>query len=283
MFRITKRFAAIVRNVAKETGRYAISGVQFAVAGDHGVLVVTDGRRLAATTCMLTPADDMPEGQHAEPGLVPAKDFVELCKLDKARVRPGVTVTLKEPGFQGQNREGASLAGQQLDGNFPKWTDVVPQTPGLVEVTLNAAFLMGLLESVPVGDGGEPIVTLGVNGPDRPITLAARGSGRSWLGVQMPVNGAEGGYAEAYRETTGKPLSERYDQTVERAIVAARSKAAALLPEITPAALLRLRCSDDGHALADALEAFRTAVEGDEQWLYPAAEVEVTESQTQAA
>jgi len=104
---------------AREAGRYAMHGVLLTVENERLQLVATDGRRLALSD---TPVESAPAS--ASTAIVPTKGIQMFCR---AISDPLALVKL---GF-GENQislktEQAEISARLIDGEYPRYTDVVP-------------------------------------------------------------------------------------------------------------------------------------------------------------
>ena len=104
--------------VATEEGRYAINGVLIAVDGETVEMVGTDGRRLAVSKGRI----ENPTG-YAGSVIVPAKAISELERLmDKDET---VSLCFEESQILMAGPRG-HLCAQLVEGQFPKYIDVIP-------------------------------------------------------------------------------------------------------------------------------------------------------------
>ncbi|HOK66894.1 MAG TPA: DNA polymerase III subunit beta [Anaerohalosphaeraceae bacterium] len=106
---------------AKESTRYALNGVLWEIAGKKLNLVATDGRRLARSVIALQKAAKSPDGKI----IVPSKTMALLERL------PSDTESVVAVSFS-ENRISASCANVTLsstlvEGNFPKYEDIIPK------------------------------------------------------------------------------------------------------------------------------------------------------------
>jgi DNA polymerase-3 subunit beta len=107
---------------AKESSRYAINGVLWEIKGRKLMLVATDGRRLAQTNVNLSLAPEAEEGVSI---IVPSKTMALVEKLsgdDKEKVSiqlVGSQILL--------SCTPVSISSNLVDGNFPKYEDIIPK------------------------------------------------------------------------------------------------------------------------------------------------------------
>lgn len=104
---------------AREPGRYAMHGVLTEIENDTLKLVATDGRRLALAS---TPVDAGPDTP--EPAIVPTKGMQLFCRvisdpLDQIQLHFGSN----QLGLKTKNAE---IFARLIDGEFPRYSQVVP-------------------------------------------------------------------------------------------------------------------------------------------------------------
>ena len=106
---------------AKESTRYALNGILWEVKGKKLTLVATDGRRLAKSiVTMEAAAKDLPGGRI----IVPSKTMV---LLDKVGGDADSVVAVKFVDNQIVLNSGQAVISSNLvEGNFPKYEDIIP-------------------------------------------------------------------------------------------------------------------------------------------------------------
>lgn len=107
---------------AKESTRYAISGVLWEVKGKKLSLVATDGRRLALSKVALASA---PSERFAKAKvIVPAKAMSLLARISRSE-KENVAIRLVDSQilFACENTVISSVL---VEGNFPKYEDIIP-------------------------------------------------------------------------------------------------------------------------------------------------------------
>lgn len=106
---------------ARESTRYALNGVLWEVTGKKLSLVATDGRRLAKSIVALDKAASRPEGRI----IVPAKTMNLLSKIGAQED------TLAQVRFSGNqivvSAESTVVSSTLVEGNFPKYEDIIPK------------------------------------------------------------------------------------------------------------------------------------------------------------
>lgn len=122
-------FARVVQRTsfaaAREAGRYAMHGVLTEYEDGQLRLVATDGRRLAMASIA---AERHGPTERARPAIVPTKGMQLFCRVISD---PLETVQL----FLGENQIGlksknAEIFARLIDGEFPKYSAVIPKETG---------------------------------------------------------------------------------------------------------------------------------------------------------
>ena len=115
---------AISRTVfaaAKESSRYALNGILWEMQDKKLALVATDGRRLAKSVMALEKVGQLPEGRV----IVPAKTMSTLEKMPSHDSEPA---GVKFVNNQIVVSSGHIVVSSNLvDGNFPKYEDIIPK------------------------------------------------------------------------------------------------------------------------------------------------------------
>lgn len=108
-------------SAAKESTRYALNGILWEVTGKKLALVATDGRRLAKAMVALDKAATMPENRI----IVPAKT---MSLLDKISAGDEDTVKIRFINNQIVLAcETVVVSSNLVEGNFPKYEDIIPK------------------------------------------------------------------------------------------------------------------------------------------------------------
>ncbi len=116
---------------AKEHSRYAISGVLWEIADKKIRLVATDGRRLALTK------GSVPDANKDLSAIVPTK-LMSLIQRIAGGTSQTLSIRLAETQILIRSAN-AVLVGNLVQGNFPKYSDVIPS-----ETTSKATLETGL-------------------------------------------------------------------------------------------------------------------------------------------
>jgi len=119
--RLQEAIGQTVFAAAKESTRYALNGILWEVHGKKLSLVATDGRRLAKSTLPLDKASREPEGRI----IAPCKT---MLLLEKIPARDKATVSLR---FVDNHItiacEPVVISSNLVEGNFPKYDDIIPK------------------------------------------------------------------------------------------------------------------------------------------------------------
>ena len=109
---------------AREQGRYAMHGVLTSVDDGRLLMVATDGRRLAVAS---HPLDDTGNGSYGQMSvIVPTKAMQLFCRVIGDPLAP---IRLSFGDNQvGLKTERAEVFARLLDGEFPRYKSVVPQS-----------------------------------------------------------------------------------------------------------------------------------------------------------
>ena len=128
---LTKMISRTLFATAKAHSHYAISGVQWTAVDKRLQLVATDGHRLAQTKGALTQA-----AESEQMAIVPAKLMGLITRVcaDSDEI---VRVQLAETKILVQSAR-AVLVSSLVQGNFPKYEDVIPKDCGR-RATINTA------------------------------------------------------------------------------------------------------------------------------------------------
>jgi DNA polymerase-3 subunit beta len=106
---------------ARESTRYALNGILWEVKGKKLTLVATDGRRLARSIVNLKSSGKLPDGRI----IVPAKT---MALLDKIGADEGAKVAVQFVDNQIiMACENVVISSNLVEGNFPKYEDIIPK------------------------------------------------------------------------------------------------------------------------------------------------------------
>lgn len=201
----TKVLKNIVKAAARDSTRYAINGVLIERDDTGPVAVALDGRWMLVARWTEQPWEDHPLGTKPVDGfsvIVPPADLIEASKLPPKREHreilkevvidehdPKANVTTVE--FRAHNGDGAcSRTVPIIEGNFPKWRDVIPDKNGaVIRITVNPKFLADALKAV-ADMGCDPKsggVVLEFTSSDRPLVVRAHNETVDVVAVIMPI------------------------------------------------------------------------------------------------
>lgn len=191
------------------SSRFALGAVQFERDADgQPFAVATDGRRLIALTWKEDDAAKYPAVAGCDPApvanctmLLPAAicDQAAKSKAGAKAVKPILrNIAIDEHGSDviaiaaTDQNETARIDARQVDGQFPRWRDCVPQVrTDDIHVRLDAKLLRGLLEVIEGHAGGDdcfPVVfSFNRESPAHTaVVLSAENCNGSAVGVIMP-------------------------------------------------------------------------------------------------
>ena len=136
-----------------EDVRYALGGVCFECDGNRMTAVATDGKRLAAQN-----ADGRRVNGHGfEPAILPVKTLKLLTKVlteksvrDTDDVKMAVNVIVDDErrtsGTVHFHCGGVTIFSRLVDGRFPKWRAIMPETDGRLHAQIRCEFLRRALD-----------------------------------------------------------------------------------------------------------------------------------------
>lgn len=125
---------------AKEESRYAINGVSIRIGDGKVEMAATDGRRLSRVRGKLSA-----ESKVDETIIVPPKMLKELRKRAQAAGDNAVVeIAVKDRQMLARLGD-TTLISRLIEGNFPKYEDVIPKGDAALTVTANRAGLISLL------------------------------------------------------------------------------------------------------------------------------------------
>lgn len=186
---------------SQDDSRYVLCGVNIeATPGSKPIMVTTDGRRLVVIETQAEQEEDLEEGH----SLLLRADFVKaVCALSKAvgaKLFPWVTFDNK-PGskqitvaFVGGGCTLWSEGGALIEGEYPKWRQVVPPKNMVREpvnnLGLNAAFLGDFAKAAKIMGLDISIVQMHLVGQDKAVEVKI-GSLENVYGIVMPCKPEE--------------------------------------------------------------------------------------------
>ena len=184
---LTAALKATIPFVSKEETRYYLNGVAF----DHGLLVATDGHKLAAIK------PEFYTGADADLFIMPIAVIKQVVAVKSTRKVPlYVSIESGEVFWSATVKEGgedspalASFPFKPIDGTFPDWRRVVPKPDSFdkpVQAAFNAAYL-GEFKSL-----GESLKIYLNNDANSPCIIRAKSLCFEAFGVLMPMRDSSG-------------------------------------------------------------------------------------------
>jgi len=168
-----------------ENARFALGGVCFEMVEDNVSVVATDGRRLAWQEGKGNCVND----HKVEAAILPARTLELLGQAlgDKTIDEDDdvkVAISAHRVLFHCKN---ITLSSRLVEGRFPKWRTIIPQTDDEVPVTIESAALFSAIRQAGIAtDDLEP----GVNFTFEPGKLTLHGQGKE-IGnstVELPIS-----------------------------------------------------------------------------------------------
>ena len=178
---------SVVCAAGKEETRYYLKGVNFEPRVDAIYLCATDGHVLIAARHAYaideTPLEDLPSF------LIPT-DLVKGLKLNKALDHG--TVEFRD-GVVFLHYAGTTVAAPAIDGSFPAWRQVVPETVDGVTAHYDPRLAMRFVDArdALVGKGDKVGVEIHQNGMNPAlVSFAVAENDIDIFGVIMPIRGS---------------------------------------------------------------------------------------------
>lgn len=177
---------AVIPFISKEETRYYLNGAAF----DKGLIVATDGHRLAA----IKPSDY--DGADAELFIMPGETIKKICAVKSNRKLPlyvkiekgvkywAASVYEGKPDDESELPQLATFSFQPIDGTFPDWRRVIPSAENFdkpSQARFNAAYL-GEFKSL-----GTDLTIYLNNDPAAPSLIRSSGIDFEAVGVLMPM------------------------------------------------------------------------------------------------
>ena len=166
--------------VATEPGRYAINGVLLQVQGKDINMVATDGRRLAHARRKLEKASKIETSVIVPPKMLREIEKVAATVEEKSEVRLAL--------FSNQllaSIGSTTLVGRLVEGNYPKWQDVIPKEVGKIIKIVREDFLSSLRQAQLLTSMESQAVTLYVS--QKRVKIGSRTPERGAADVEMEV------------------------------------------------------------------------------------------------
>jgi len=168
-------------------GHYALGGVLFELLADRVIGVGTDGRRLAKQE---GPAESVGQAAEENAPIVPIK-AVQLLGRAVEGGEEQVEIAVRENDLVVRCGE-ITVRSRLVEGRFPPWRDVFPDTEGWPTVELSVGPMLSAVRQAAIVTGGE---RRGVqfNVTEGKLVLAAHAAEYGESQVEMPIaySGAE--------------------------------------------------------------------------------------------
>jgi DNA polymerase-3 subunit beta len=188
-------FKEMIQQVAfaasADDARPVLQGVSMTVEGSEITLAATDGFRISTRRSRLSSPADKPMS-----AIIPARALSELARITSDGKE---TVYMVVPPGRGQvlfHMEDVELVSQLIDGNFPDYRAIMPQSFKTTTVVSTAAFLKACKQAEIIAREGNNVVRLNIKpGQDGPgsveITAQSEETGSGEAMVDATVTGAE--------------------------------------------------------------------------------------------
>ena len=164
---------------ARESTRYALNGVLWEVSGKKLILVATDGRRLARTMVTLEKTAKLPEGRI----IVPSKT---MALLEKINADASAKVSVKFVDNQiAMACENTVISSNLVEGNFPKYEDIIPKDYEKKLKLETAAVLSAVKRAALLANEDSKGIRLLLE--DGKLTFSSRAPETGDAQIQMPV------------------------------------------------------------------------------------------------
>ncbi len=164
---------------ARESTRYAINGVLWEITGKELVLAATDGRRLSVARTKLASSHT----RTLPRTIVPIKTLSLFSRLP---IDPEAVVAVKVSSNQIILRVGRAVVSSNLvEGQFPKYQDVIPADCDRTVEISTAEFLSGLKRAALLTNEESKGVRLAFS--DGTLTLSSRAPEQGEATISMPI------------------------------------------------------------------------------------------------
>ena len=188
-------FKEMIQQVAfaasADDARPVLQGVSMTVEGSEITLAATDGFRISTRRSRLSNPADKPMS-----AIIPARALNELARITSDGKE---TVYMVVPPGRGQvlfHMDDVELVSQLIDGNFPDYRAIMPQSFKTTTVVSTAAFLKACKQAEIIAREGNNVVRLNIQpgeaGPGSvEITAQSEETGSGEAMVDATVTGAE--------------------------------------------------------------------------------------------
>jgi hypothetical protein len=176
---------------AKNASRYAVQGVAIVEQGDRTFLAATDGRCL---TMVRAYAEDGDDASSATGRIYPVAAFAAARKAAKRKADASLTLN----GAAFVQADGVRTEFARIDGTFPDALGIVPKTPAVGVLRIDAELLARIQKAMGAGAVEIRVHAMEANGCEVdcsvpitvvPLYFAGNGSDDGSRGYLMPVRG----------------------------------------------------------------------------------------------
>jgi DNA polymerase-3 subunit beta len=189
-----------------EATRYYLRGVSLTVTGNDIIYAATDGSKLIALRQDLDGQQDiLPKGGT----IIPSSLIAQIKQTRQSRLCGDVAeisvvdgvVTLAVTG-------GATYADKAIDGSFPDWRRVIPQTVSGDVAQFDPELLAAFAKARKALNGGRSkFITIGHNGSG-PALVSFADSNDDGFGVLMPIRGEPAKIAPTWANVIGQSVAK---------------------------------------------------------------------------
>ena len=167
---------------AREAGRYAMHGVLITMENDRLQMVATDGRRLSLSDA---PVESVPKS--AKASIVPSKGVQLFCRVIDDPLGL-IKISFGENQI-GMKTKLAEISARLIDGEYPRYTDVVP-AQSKISLEANAELLSRKLRLVANVTGDEArAVRLKIDKGEMELFGQSVGRGEAHAHLEIDYNG----------------------------------------------------------------------------------------------
>ncbi len=169
---------------ARESTRYAINGVLWQKRGKNLRLVATDGRRLALSSATIQDATD-----GDVQAIVPVK---ALQLIGKLHLEGDEAVEVRITSNQIVIRSGrATISSVLIEGNFPRWEDVIPRDNDREVSIKTDVFLSAVKRAALLSSVESKGVMIKLHKDQMELSSRSAEQGEANVKVDVPFKGAE--------------------------------------------------------------------------------------------
>jgi DNA polymerase-3 subunit beta len=200
-------YRRLVPFASTDETRYVLNGVLLDIAGkgpSAGVMVATDGRRLARQNGMTLPFTTRRILRLSR--FLTWKQLPADAEVGQARINDVDWIGIDAGDWMFRTRA--------IEGSFPNWRQVIPPDPGGRRMRLTEEDVEILKEAIPSLPGEETITLAGSGGR---VTVYARGSeDEGWTSLELPHATFEGepGHISLNRKYVGEAMAAGFMRSI---------------------------------------------------------------------